>query len=87
LVYDEYCSLLLAAAVAHDEQYKPKKSKRQIFYHHVQDEDNDDIDDQEPYNIDYPASFIQAYATTIAKCLRHSLLPLRLGCLLKSGIF
>jgi hypothetical protein len=28
LGYDEYCSLLLAAAVSHDEQYKPTKPKR-----------------------------------------------------------
>jgi hypothetical protein len=36
LGYDEYCSLLLAADVALDEQYKTKKSKRQVFYHDVQ---------------------------------------------------
>jgi hypothetical protein len=33
LGYDEYCRLLLAAAVSHDEQNKPKKSKWQVFFH------------------------------------------------------
>jgi hypothetical protein len=48
LVYEEYCCLVLAADVAHYEQYKPKKSKRQVFHHILQREDDDDIEDQDP---------------------------------------
>jgi hypothetical protein len=56
LGYDEYCSLLLAGAVSQDEQYKPKKSSH----------NNDDIqsENEDQYEIDYPASSLQAFATS-----------------------
>jgi hypothetical protein len=37
--------ILLAAAVAHDEQYKPKTVKQQVFYHDIQDEEGFAIED------------------------------------------
>jgi hypothetical protein len=63
LGYESYCSLLLAAAVSHDEQYKPKKTKRQVFYHDMNHDDNENISDPDPFDIDYPVSSIQAFAT------------------------
>jgi hypothetical protein len=61
--YDKYCRLMLAAEVSDDEQCKPKKTKRQEFYH--ASHTNDDIQGVEeyPYDIEYPASSLQAIAT------------------------
>ena len=43
LKYDEYVSLLLSAASAYDEQYKPKKNKRFVYAHDLFDEHDVDI--------------------------------------------
>jgi hypothetical protein len=40
LGYDLYWSLLLAATVFHDVQYKPKKTKGQVFYHDTHTHDD-----------------------------------------------
>jgi hypothetical protein len=47
LGYDEYCSLLLAAAVSHDEQYKPKKTKWQVFYHDTHNDEDIQGEDED----------------------------------------
>jgi hypothetical protein len=63
LGYDEYCSLLLVAAVSHDEQYKPKKTKRQVFFHDTHNDDDIQGDEEDQYDTDYPPSSLQAFAT------------------------
>jgi hypothetical protein len=65
LDYEAHCSLLLAAAAAYDEQYKPKKSKRQAFYHTTYPDDGDqgEYENEDTFDIDYPASSLLAYAT------------------------
>jgi hypothetical protein len=71
LGYDEYCSLLLAAAVSHDEQYKPKITKRQVFNHDTHINEDIQCEDDDQYDIDYPASSLQAFATNF--CNRPSM--------------
>jgi hypothetical protein len=66
LKYDQYCSLLLAAAVDYDEKFKPKKNKRQVFYHEFEN-DGDESEDQDPFDIDFPVGSIQAFATNFQK--------------------
>jgi hypothetical protein len=61
LTYDEYSSLLLAAAAAHDEQFKPKRTKRQVFNHNMGE--GEDYEEDAHYDIDYPVSYLQANAT------------------------
>jgi hypothetical protein len=65
LDYEAYCSLLLAAAAADDEQYKPKKSKRQVFYNSTYPDDGNqgEYEHEDTFDMDYPASSLQAYAT------------------------
>jgi hypothetical protein len=68
LTYDEYATLLLSAASAYDDQFKPKWAKRHVLLHDIQDY-YDDHDDEAPFDpnttfdIDCPVSSIQAYAT------------------------
>jgi hypothetical protein len=47
LGYDKYCSLLLAAAVSHDEKCKPKKTKRQVFHHATHNDDDIQGDEED----------------------------------------
>jgi hypothetical protein len=68
LTYDEYVTLLLSAASAYDDQFKPKRSKRHVRLHDIQDyyDDHDDevsFDPDTTFDIDCPISSIQAYAT------------------------
>ena len=62
LAYSEYTSLLLSAATAYDDQYKPKHDKRQVFSHEFQDDYDDCLPDEDPYDIDAPVAIIQANA-------------------------
>jgi hypothetical protein len=41
LTYDEYITLLLSAASAYDDQFKPKRSKHHVLLHDIQDYDDD----------------------------------------------
>jgi hypothetical protein len=61
LTYDEYLSLLLAAATAFDNQFVSKKTKRQVFSHEHYDEDYNES--EEEYNIDAPVSLLSAHDT------------------------
>ena len=65
LSYDEYITLLLSAASAYDDQFKPKKAKRHVLFHDISDEyvTQDDDDPDTTFDIDCPVSSIQAYAT------------------------
>jgi hypothetical protein len=63
VTYDEYSSLLLAAAAAYDEQIKPKNSKRQVFSNNVNADHDDETDNL--YDIVCPVSSIQAFASKI----------------------
>ena len=62
LSYDEYTTLLLSAATAYDEKFKPAKVKRQVLMHDIAD-NYDSVDEAEVFGIDSPVSNIQAYAT------------------------
>ena len=62
LTYPEYTSLLLSAATAYDDQYKPKREKRQVFSHEFLDDADDTLPDVDPYDIDAPVTVIQANA-------------------------
>ena len=60
ITYSSYCSLLLAAAQAHDKKYKlkPYKPRRQVYYH-----EHDTFDEYEvpgTFDIDTPVSMIKA---------------------------
>jgi hypothetical protein len=55
--------LLAAAAAAHDDHYKPKKSKRPLYFYNLIDDDVDEIEVQHSHDIEYLASSIQAHAT------------------------
>jgi hypothetical protein len=64
--YDEYITLLLSAASAHDDQFKPKKAKRQVMFHDIQDDMNENefhSNEDTTFDIDCPVSTIQAFAT------------------------
>ena len=65
--YDGYVSLLLSASSADDEQFKPKRAKRHVLLHNVHDHDDDQdkafFDHVTKFDIDCPASSIQAYST------------------------
>jgi Reverse transcriptase (RNA-dependent DNA polymerase) len=64
MAYEEYITLLLSAASAHDEQFKPKKVKRHVMLHELQDNHDEDIDyHEDTFDIDCPVSTIQAFAT------------------------
>ena len=68
LSYDEYITLLLSAASAYDDQFKPKKAKRHVLFHDIHDDhghqDDEACYDHDPtFDIDCPVSSIQAYAT------------------------
>jgi hypothetical protein len=68
LTYDEYVTLLLSAASAYNDQFKPKGSKRHVLLQVIQDYYNDHHDDvifdpDTTFDIDCPVSSIQAYAT------------------------
>jgi hypothetical protein len=68
LTYNEYITLLLSAASAYDDQFKPKQSKRQVLLHDIQGyyDDHDDeaiFDPDTTFDIDCSVSSIQAYAT------------------------
>ena len=69
LSYDEYITLLLSAASAYDDQFKPKKAKQHVLFHNIHDgyvtHDNDTSFDYDStdFNIDCPVSSIHAYAT------------------------
>jgi hypothetical protein len=54
---------LLAAAVSHDDHYKPKISKQQVFYHATHNYNDIQGEEEDSYNIDYAASSLQAFAT------------------------
>lgn len=62
LTYDEYSSLLLAAASAYDDQFKQRREKRQVLFHNMESFDDTDIgtDIDEAYGIDEPVQVIQA---------------------------
>ena len=62
LTYSQYTSLLLSAATAYDDQYKPKLSKCKVLVHHLLDDDDEAHSDTDPFDIDVPVSTIQAYA-------------------------
>jgi hypothetical protein len=51
LTYDEYVTLLLSAASAYNEQFKPKRAKRHVLLHDIQ-EYFDDHDDEVPFDPD-----------------------------------
>jgi hypothetical protein len=64
LSYDEYITLLLSAASAHDGQFKPKKVKRQVMLHYIHyDSDDYEHKNEASFDIDCPVSTIQAFAT------------------------
>ena len=69
LSYDEYSSLLLAAASAYDDQHQPKKIKRHIINHTLYDVP-EETDAMEPYDIDSSVSELHAYATKFGKINR-----------------
>ena len=71
LSYDEYSSLLLAAASAYDDQHQPKKIKRHVMNHTLYD-DPEETDEIEPYDIDSSVSELHAYATKFGKMTRPS---------------
>ena len=59
LTYDQYSSLLLSAAVAHDNQTSSKRTKQQIFTHeYLPHEDATDS-----FDIETPVSIVQAFAS------------------------
>jgi hypothetical protein len=62
LTYSQYTSLLLSAASAYDEQYKPKLSNRQVLLHEFHDDYDAAQSDDDPFDIDAPVSTIQAFA-------------------------
>lgn len=68
LSYDEYTTLLLSAASAYDDQFKPKQAKRHVLFHDIQDDyvpnDAETFNAHDTtFDIDCPVSSIQAYAT------------------------
>ena len=70
IMYDDYVSLLLSAAASYDQQFSMKQAKRQVFSHHINEaisDDEDDVEDEAQFDIDYPVSSIQAYASNFRK--------------------
>jgi hypothetical protein len=68
LTYDEYVTLLLSAASAYDDQFKPELAMRHDLLHDIQvyyDDHDDEVpfDPDTTFDIDCPVSSIQAYAT------------------------
>jgi hypothetical protein len=68
LTYDEYTTLLLSAASAYDDQFKATKSKPHVMLHEFQHEETGPDDDHYHgndalFDIEYPITSIQAYAT------------------------
>ena len=63
ITYDQYTSLLYAAAIAYDTNFKPKKDKHLIYAHEYLGQDDDSDEDGEDYDIDSPAQLRQVYAT------------------------
>jgi hypothetical protein len=68
LTYDEYVILILSAASAYNDQFKPKRAKHHVLLHDIHDyyDDHDDdipFDPDTTFDIDCPVSSIQAYAT------------------------
>jgi hypothetical protein len=64
IAYEEYITLLLSAASAHDDQFKPKKLKWHVMLHEIQDNCDEDIDhNEDTFDIDCPVRTIQAFGT------------------------
>jgi hypothetical protein len=87
LTYNEYTSLLMAAASAYDEQIKAKKAKRHVMVHELYDEDPC-VDDVEHPDLDLFLTLIVLLAhyrhmqpTSNLAC-QAVLTPRRSGCLL-----
>jgi hypothetical protein len=51
LTYDEYVTLLLSAASAYNDQFKPKRAKSHVLLHDIKDY-YDDHDDEVPFDPD-----------------------------------
>ncbi len=63
LTFSEYTSLLLSAAVAYDDIFKPKLPKRLAYTHQIGDaQDIFDSDDPEAFGIDASVHELQAHA-------------------------